>query len=87
MVELAPDAAWLWRMLVVSLIAGDEVPRARVLLDQVLTSFPQDVALLDLKSRLVEAGAYTRALPPGELIIGPAFAGLDHFLPLSILIK
>lgn len=71
MVEFAPDVAWLWRMLVVSLIAGDEVPRARVLLDQVLTSFPQDVALLDLKSRLVEAGAYTRALPPGELIIGP----------------
>lgn len=59
LLALAPDVPWLWGLYVHALLASKEVQTALVRLDKALESFPQDVGLIDLKSRLAEAGAYT----------------------------
>lgn len=58
LLAILPDQAWLWALSVHAQIDEGWIDDAKETLEKALLSFPQSVALLDLKSRLQEAGAY-----------------------------
>lgn len=68
LIENFPDQSWIWSLYVSALINAESFDAAKNRLDSALESFPQSVALLDLKSRLEEAGFYedTADIVPGS---------------------
>ncbi len=58
LIEVIPDQSWLWSMYVRALIDAESIEEAKEALGKALDSFPQSVDLLDLKSRMEEAGIY-----------------------------
>lgn len=58
LLAVVPDQAWLWSLYVQALLDEEWLDDAKETLEKALLSFPQSVTLLDLKSRLEEAGAY-----------------------------
>lgn len=67
LIEVVPDQSWLWSMYVHALVDAESIDEAKESLDKALDSFPQSVDLLDLRSRLEEAGVYEE-----PVYVGPA---------------
>lgn len=62
LLAIIPDQAWLWALYVHAQLDEGWMEDAKATLEKALLSFPQSAVLLDLKSRLEEAGAYEEAV-------------------------